>query len=77
LSTSTSIPRLWPATLFDAASDPLAAAFKKRLPRTTNDVCLLPEEAGSCALRLLFLSSDRQCIQRAVDDAEMSDHFRA
>ena len=39
LSTSTSIPRLWPATLFDAASDPLATAFKKRLPRTTNDVC--------------------------------------
>jgi hypothetical protein len=32
-------PRLWPATFFDAASDPLAAAFKKRLPRTTNDVC--------------------------------------
>ena len=39
LSTSTSIPRLWPATFFDAASDPIAAAFKKRLPRTTNDVC--------------------------------------
>jgi hypothetical protein len=77
LSTSTSIPRLWPATLFDAASDPLAAAFKiKTAPH--NERCLpLPEEAGSCALRLLFLSSDRQCIQRAVDDAEMSDHFRA
>jgi Phage integrase family len=58
-STSKSIPRLWPATLLDAASDPLGDCVQEKTA-PHNERCLpLPEEAGSCALRLLFLSSDR------------------